>query len=182
MANDKRKLPMKKNLHPLGYYCPILNSCCYCISLKKATYVIACLGLFPTLISITLGTKLGQKVFEGHGVPPGEAEVISYMYACLGVVVFSCHVVLFVAAIIHVAKLFSIYLWIMIFYIIVNLVLAFVIGIEAILANQAVFGGTYLLIALFFSCLLIYFWIAIQSQQFIVNDESNIINIHITII
>lgn len=173
---------IKTKLNPLGYYCPILSSCCYCIPLKIATFLIAVLGLVPTIMCIFLTTRSGNIFLKVNGIPETETKVLGYIYAGLGIIVFCCHVVLFVAAITRLKKLFAMYLWIMIFFIIVNLILAFIIGIETLFTGHLLFGSMYLLLTLLYTCLLIYFWIVIQSQLYNAKEEPKVINIHITII
>lgn len=171
---------MKKN--SLGYFCPIVHDCCFCIPLKKATFIIASLGIIPTVVCLVLSTPVGNVLLEEHGIPRSEAVALGYIYAALGIVVFSSHVILSVAGIIRLKKLFTIYLWSMIFFMIMNLILAFVVSIEAIYFGSSWFGVLYMIQTLIYTCILLYFWIVIQSQLFNENSESNVIHINITII
>lgn len=176
----QQHLIMKKN--SLGYFCPIVHDCCFCIPLKKATFIIATLGIIPTVVCLVLSTPVGNVLLEEHGIPRSEAVALGYIYAALGIVVFSSHVILSVAGIIRLKKLFTIYLWSMIFFMIMNLILAFVVSIEAIYFGSSWFGVLYMIQTLIYTCILLYFWIVIQSQLFNENSESNVIHINITII
>lgn len=176
----QQHLIMKKN--SLGYFCPIVHDCCFCIPLKKATFIIASLGIIPTVVCLVLSTPVGNVLLEEHGIPRSEAVALGYIYAALGIVVFSSHVILSVAGIIRLKKLFTIYLWSMIFFMIMNLILAFVVCIEAIYFGSSWFGVLYMIQTLIYTCILLYFWIVIQSQLFNENSESNVIHINITII
>lgn len=162
--------------------CPLFNSCCFCVPLKTGLYLIAVHGALPTFVCLLFAAPVGSNFLQERGLPPPEAPIVSYVYGVLSLTVFICHVILAIAVLVHIKKLFTVYLWAMIFYIICSLCVSVVVSIEGIKSENFAFGLAFLMASTLYTTILVYFWLIVQSQLYNVKAESNVINIQITII
>lgn len=172
----------EREISIFGYRCPIVTSCCFCIPLHLATYLIAILGILPSITCTTFSTPIGSTFLENHGFPLFYSPTIECIYGCLALTVFSSHVILGVGAAMKLPKLYFVYLWTSVVYMIGSFCIAVIISAETIKAGHINFGIAYIFLATIYTILLIYFWIVIQSQLYKEKGESNVINIHITIL
>lgn len=161
---------------------PIVYQCCYCIPLKTGLYVIALLGILPTIACLILSSAFGRRILEEQGIPKHyEIETMSYVYFYLGIAVLLCHFLLFLANLRNVRLLFTFYLFKMIFYIIVSFLLAVFISVIAIKKDHVLFGLAFLILGILYSFILVYFWIVVHSQSDTVKEDSNVVNINVLI-
>lgn len=166
----------------IGYPCPVVEACCFVIPLKIGSYIIAALGILPTIACILLATPLVMEKVHENGLPRWYCPGIKWIYGILGVFVFASHIILGVAIALRIQKLIVLYLWNLFAYMAVSFGLAMIISAETIKSGHVNFGVTFFILAAIYTLILIYFWIVINSQAYVQKEESNVINIHITII
>lgn len=119
--------------------CPVSKHCCFSITLKVGTIIIAISGLVPSIILILLYGIASPFLIE-HGVPPIAADAIIHIYAVLGILLCGTHLILLAAAITYNEQLILLYLWSGIVYVCVDIVLVILICVLSILANESKFG------------------------------------------
>lgn len=153
--------------------CPVSKHCCFSITLKVGTIIIAISGLVPSIILILLyGT--GSPFLIEHGVPPIAADAVIHVYAVLGILLCGIHLILLVATITYNEQLILLYLWAGIVYICVDIIIVSLICVSAILAKDIKFG------VLIFLCQMLY-WLILYIFVFpIVNGFRR--NIHTVVI
>lgn len=164
------------------YRCPILNTFCFYISLQCGTHVIAVLGILPTIACFYFSSSLGFELLERYGIPTHYSPAVECTYGILAVLILSSHIILTLSVVLRLRKLIFIYLFALVVYIAVSFGLAIVIAVQAIKGGHSYFGISYILLAIIYTLILIYFWIVIQSQLFVENKENNVIKINITIL
>lgn len=161
---------------------PVVGACCFCIPLRTGSFIIAGLGILPTIACMILAMPPGMKLLHAHGLPRSYYRGLGWIYGCLGVFVFSLHIILCLALAFRKRLLIILYLWSMFAYMAGSFGTALFISAVTIKAGHTNFGVTFTLLAVIHEIILIYFWIVINSQLQIVKEESNVVNIHITII
>lgn len=176
------KVRKEKRINAFGSKYPLFDYCCFCVPLRVGLYLISFHGILPSFVCLLLATPVGSTFLQERGLPSREAPVVSYVYGVLGLTVFIGHLILAIAIIMFIKKLFSVYLWAIIFYIIGSFFVSVVISIESIKSDHFTFGVGYLLLTVLYTIILIYFWLIVQSQLFNAKAESNVVNIQITII
>lgn len=124
--------------------CPVARRCCYCISLKLGTVLIAIAGLLPSPLLI-LFYEAGSSSFDQHWISSSAADAILHIYAVIGVLLFAVHVILLTAAITYNEKLILLYLWTCIGYIFIDSVLVTYFAVTAVLVQHFTFAAVYLL-------------------------------------
>lgn len=125
-------------------YFPASKRCCYCISLKVGTVFIAVAGLIPSVVLVML-YGIGVTAFENIGVGKEEADAIVHIYAVLGILLCTIHVILLVAAFTYNEKLILLYLWTCIVYVFIDIVIVMFVTISAFLVRNKMFASLYML-------------------------------------
>ena len=161
---------------------PVVDACCFYIPLRLGSFIIAGLGILPTIACMVLSMPVGMKLLHEHGLPKSYFRGLGWIYGILSVFVFSLHIILCVALALRKRLLIILYLWSMFAYIAGSFGTAVVISVVTIKSGHTNFGTMFILLAIIHEIILIYFWVVINSQLQIVKEESNVVNIHITII
>ncbi|XP_047040885.1 uncharacterized protein LOC124645166 [Helicoverpa zea] len=157
----------------LNRYCLSSKSCCFCITLKVGTILIAIAGLLPS-VSLLLAYGAGDGLLVMYGVDVLIANIILHLYAILGILLCGVNIILLIAAITYNEKLILLYLWFAWVYFVVDFGSVLVISISAISKKFFWFGMT-----LFFVDLV--YWISLYLYVFpVVNGFRK--NIHTIVI
>lgn len=133
----------------LNTYCLVSRKCCFCISLKVGTIMIALAGLVPSVMLILL-YGAGKMFLVEHGVAPVVADVTLHLYAIMGILLCGIHVVLLVASITYNEKLILLYLWFACGYFVIDFFSAMVISISAVINESVLFGAVVILLDTFY--------------------------------
>lgn len=168
-------------LSVFGYHCPVVFNCCFCIPLKTASYIIAGLGILPTIACIFLALPPGQKLLHENGLPKWYYPGLKWIYGSLGAFVFSIHMILSVAIALQNRRLLVFYLWSLLAYMAGSSGIALIISAEIIRDGHVKFGMGYLSLTAIYTLILYYFWVVINSELYVEKKSSDVINIHITI-
>lgn len=123
----------------LNYYCLTSKSCCFCVSLKTGTILIALAGFVPC-IGLIYAFVAGKEMLVEYGVHPLVTDVILHLYAVLGVLLGALNVILIVASITYNEKQILLYLWFACVYFFLDFGSLLVISISAILYGNYAFG------------------------------------------
>lgn len=123
----------------LNNYCLTSKSCCFCVTLKTGSILIAVAGFVQSLVLI-YAFSAGQEMLVEFGVHPVIAEVILHVYGVLGVLVAAASVMLIVASLNYNEKQILLYLWFACFYFAVDICTILVISLSAIIYGHFTFG------------------------------------------
>lgn len=182
----KFKPPKKRKdaiggFNAMGYPCPVVGSCCY-LPVKIGTYIIALLGILPTVACIVLATPAGIDILHENGLPQWYVPGIKWAYSLLGILVFTSHIIIAVAVKLGSRKCIILYLWALLVYMAGSFGIAVVISAKIMMAGNTSFGIVFLLLASMYTLMLLYFWIVVNSLLYLEEEKSRVINIHITIL
>lgn len=157
----------------LNNYCLTVKSCCFCISLKSGTIIIALNG-FVLSVTLTAMYFYGQTILEKFGVGQWAAVIIVHYFAVIGIVLCALHVVLLSAALTYNEELILLYLWFAIIYIFLDSLAVTFVSISAILKGMVVSG------IILFLCFILY-WLFLYFYVFpVINGYRK--NIHTIVI
>lgn len=174
---------MEGSKHGFPVYVPVLSYCCFFIPIKTASWIIALLGIIPTVVCFILSTPLGNDFLRVYGLPASYSPLIEWIYCVLGIEVGVSSIILLVGAIEEMLQIYYvIYLWMLPVYTAGSFATAIFIAKEAAKSKYVKFGVTYLLLGMVQVVIAIYFWIVIKSRLFVKKADNNVVNINITII
>lgn len=133
----------------LNNYCLVSKNCCFCVTLKVGTILIALAGLVPSVLLILIFCA-GKSFLLSHGVDPVTADIVLHLYAILSILLCAVNIILLVASITYNEKLILLYLWFACGYFAIDFFCTLIISVSAMMENMFLFAMTILLLDMFY--------------------------------
>ncbi|XP_050361259.1 uncharacterized protein LOC126780672 [Nymphalis io] len=127
----------------LNKYCLTSQRCCW-LPPKAATIVIALIGILQSSLHI-LFFFTGADILAHAGVREIIIQIIIHTYAIVGILLFSLHILLLIAAVIYSEPLILLYQWFMIFYSVIIIIFVLFMSMSSDLISAIILCSFYIM-------------------------------------
>lgn len=113
---------------------------------KVGTIIISLLGVFKSAFYV-LFFFFGKETLLKIGVDENTSELITHVYAVVGILLFSVNILLLIAAIIYSEALILLFLWVVIFYFLIDFSIVLYLCLKFSFGDKALTGLFVLLVS-----------------------------------